>query len=264
MSRRADIRDLMIRAASRPLNVLPAAAIAGIGLAFSWWLLVPVALGIYAVSAYLTVTDSAEARRLIERRRGAALPSEGARSPEESFAHPEIQRLYEEASREAALLREALGVCPVPLDDVATELVGLEHDLTRLCQKAQTIWNYLESVDEPLLRGRLVEARRRAAGDHQGDDLAQSLSRACEALEQQLERAGSLRDMRERIESDIHALSANLGAIRGDVVRVAVSSEDDAAERVRGQVGSVRQQLTALVSILQQRETEAAEAPLAS
>jgi ElaB/YqjD/DUF883 family membrane-anchored ribosome-binding protein len=66
---------------------------------------------------------------------------------------------------------------------------------------------------------------------------------------------------REHFDAETQALTSTLGAIRAEVVRLAVSSESDASGRVRSQVGAAREQLRAMTDALAEQERAVAATP---
>ena len=249
-SRDADIRALLARALTSPVNVLPAAAMAGVGFAFGLWPLYIAAAAWYGVAAAQTVRDPREARRVLERGRGERARIEAAPPPE--LTDPWIQSRYEEALTEQARLTDAIAASPIPTPEVETDLIGMSSDLRTLCLQTQRLTDYLSTIDLDELARRRAAAYARLAGA--SESLAPSLRRTADALDEQLRLAGGLEEQREHFDAEIEALISSLGTIRAEVVRVAVSSESDATERIRAQVGAARGQLTAMTDALAEQE----------
>jgi hypothetical protein len=142
------------------------------------------------------------------------------------------------------------------LPEVDVELAGLMDDVDGLCGRAQSIADYLSSVDEERLRRELARAQAGAAGAD--PEVAGSLAEAAAAIEQQLETIAALRLELGRFDARMTQLTSGLGAIRGQVVRLAVESRPDASGRVLEQIASVRSLVTGITRSL---EAAAARAP---
>jgi hypothetical protein len=256
-SRDADIRALLGRALTSPANVLPAAAMVGVGFAFGLWPLYLAAAAWYGVAAVQTVRDPKQARRVLEQGRAARTAISTEAPPE--LTDPEIRRRYEEAMHEHERLCAAIAASPIPTPEIETDLIGMSRDLRVLCLQAQRLSDYLATVDLEDLRRRQAGVRARLAGASPA--LAPTLERTAGALAEQIRLAEGLADQRDHFEAETLALTSSLGTIRAEVVRVAVSSESDAAARIRGQVGDARGRLKAMTDALAEQERAVSAAP---
>jgi hypothetical protein len=255
--RDADVRALVARALTSPATVLPAAAIAGVGLAFGLWPLYLAAGAWYGIAALQTFRDPKEARRVLERDRAprAQIPAE----PLLALTDPWIQRRYDEAVTEQQRLAEAIAASPIPTPEVEADLVGMSSDLRTLCLQTQRLSDYLATVDLDNLRERRSATRERLASA--SASLAPSLERTAAALDEQIRLAEGLADQRDHFDAETVALISTLGTIRAEVVRVAVSAESDASGRIRTQLGAAREQLTAMTDVLAEQERAVAATP---
>ena len=257
MSRDAEVRALFARALTSPVNVLPAAAMVGVGFAFGLWPLYVAAAAWYVVCAAQTIRDPKEARRILQRGRSAG--GEIDAEPPPPLTDPRIRRRYEEALVEQERLAEAIAASPIPTPEVETDLLGMSSDLRTLCLQAQRLSDYLATVDLEELHRRRAAARARLAGA--SPSLAPSLERTAAALDEQIGLAEGLVEQREHFEAETEALISTLGTIRAEVVRIAVSAESDASGRIRTQVGAAREQLRAMTDSLAEQERAVASAP---
>lgn len=253
MPRSDDINALIVRALTSPQNLLPAAAVAGVGLAFGFWPLYLAAIVVYAGGAIATIKSPSEARKVLTARRGrSGLTLES--SPELELADPTVRRLYAEAREESQSLADTLDDSGLELGEVSTELAGMAGDLVTLCRHADRISAYLGSVDQRELSERRDEARAQLdrAGSPERDA---ALERSVAALSDQLTLIEQLTELRDRFHAEIQALVSSLGAIRGEVVRIGVSADDaDGAEgRLRRQVGSAREDMRRLSAAMREK-----------
>jgi hypothetical protein len=250
MASDAAIGALLVRALTKPVNLLPAAVAIAIGLAAGLWWLILVGALYYVAMATTSFFSPAEARRVVEARRrepgSAQAPPPGVPA---GLRDPAIRRRYEEAIAEEHQIRRAIEDSVMPVDDVVTELVGLKDEIEALCLRAQRVSDYLGSVDLEELRRRRTDVERQRVGAP--DDLQATLARTGAALEDQIGTVETLGRQLERFHAESLGIVSTLGAIRGQVVRVSVSDTGDAEERVRDQLGDARQLVRVLTDELQ-------------
>lgn len=255
MSRSADINALIIRALTSPGNVLPAAAVAGVGFAFGLWPLYLAAVAIYAGAAIATVRSPAEARKVL-RARGAT-PSRLTSAPELELSDQEVAALYAEARAETSRLSSALASSPIAFPEITVELAGMEGDLVTLCRHADQVSAYLASVDTTRLARRRDEARAQLSSATDAET-EQALLASAQALSDQIVLVEDLGRLRSRFTAQTLALVSSLGSIRGEVVRVGVSAGDPegAAGRLRDQVSGVREDMRRLSAAFSEKGAE--------
>ena len=240
------IRRLAARALTRPANVLTGAAVAATGIALDLWPLYPVAGAVYlglSVTSFFSVN---EARNVLHAERGPRVALPAAESLR--LVDPEIRQRYDEARTEEGRVREALAQSPVELPEVEVELTGLMSDVGGLCQRADRVLAYLTSVNEPRVRA----DRERAAAQAQDaePDLAPTLNETVAALDQQIETIEAMGRDLDRFDAQMTQLTSSLGAIRGQVARLAIEATPDASARVLDQVASARAYVSGLAQHL--------------
>ncbi len=243
-SRDAQIRELEIRALTKPLNLLLGAVIAAVGLAFGLWPLLVLAPVVYLTLAGTTFWSAEEARKVVESGREPV----AALGDDATFDDPQIDDVYREAALEEARIREAVSQSPAPTDEVQAELIGLTDDLRSLCIRAQRISDYLGTVDAVEVRkrrDRVAKERDQADGD-----LRPTLDRTVGALDEQLETVATLEGQLRRFHAETRAVIGQLGSIRGQVVRLSVG-EADASARVREQLTAARDQVNVIATALE-------------
>ena len=254
MGRDEAIGRLVSRALTRPSNVLPGAAVVAAGILLGFWPLALAGVAVYGVLAATTLFSRDEARRALGRPgapadRAAAAPLPAIPS---ELRDPGVRQRYEEAHAEYGRIRQALAQSPVPLQEIEVETAGLMHDVGGLCRRAQAVCDYLGSVDEAAL----AADRTRAAEDLHtaGPDVAPALTETVAALDQQL---GTVRDMYGKLrgfDARMRQLISNLGAIRGEIARLAVESHPDDSARVLEHVSSARELVSGITDTLADRE----------
>jgi len=94
VARDDQIKALAVRSLPKPLNLLPAAAVAGLGLALELWWLVLAGLIVYAVLVVTTFRSPAEAKRVMAAARDA---TPRAPSAADGLRDPAIVSRYQEA-----------------------------------------------------------------------------------------------------------------------------------------------------------------------
>ena len=249
MASDAEIGALVVRALTKPVNLLPAAIAIAIGLAAGIWWLILIGALYYAGMATTSFFNPAEARRVVEARREERAIAPPVPEGPAALRDPEIRRRYEEAVGEEHLIRQAIEDSAMPVDDVVTELVGLKDEIEALCLRAQRVSDYLTSVDVAELERRKTDVERRRVGAP--DELQETLARTGAAIDDQIGTVETLGRQLERFHAESLGIVSTLGAIRGQVVRVSVSDAPDAEERVRDQLGDARQLVRVLTDELQ-------------
>lgn len=240
MGRDEAIGRLVSRALTRPSNVLPGAAVVAAGILLGFWPLTLAGIAVYGVLAATTLFSRDEARRALGREAPAGRASAVAPPavPAE-LRDPGVRQRYEEAHAEYGRIRQALAQSPVPLQEIEVETAGLMDDVGGLCRRAQAVCDYLGSVDEAALaadRTRAAEELRTA-----GSDVAPALTETVAALDQQLRTVQDMYGKLRGFDARMRQLISNLGAIRGEIARLAVESHPDDSARVLEHLGSARE-----------------------
>ncbi len=249
MRRDEAIGRLLSRALTRPSNVLPGAAVLAAGILTGLWPLAAAGVLIYGVLAATTLFSRDEARRALGRtgRAGAGAAAAPATAPA-GITDPGVRQRYDEAVAEHGRIVQALASSPVPFPEIEVETAGLMDDVAGLCRRAQTVCDYLGSVDE----GALAGDRARAAAELETADpeVAPALSETVAALDRQL---STVRDMHGKLrtfDARMRQLISNLGAIRGEIARLAVESHPDESARVLEHLGSARELVSGITDSL--------------
>lgn len=248
------IGDLFVRALTRPGNLLPAVAVAAVGIATGIWPLYLAAAGVYGALAATTFFSTDEARKVLAARRGGR-PAGIAAADAPVLTDSRLQGLYREARAEEERIQAAIAAAPIPLPEVEVELVGLVADVGRLCERAQSIVDYLTTVDENALRTERTRAESRIAGADEG--MASTLRGTVEALTDQIDAVDGMNTELGLLDARLGQVQSNLGAIRAQVVRLNVESRPDASARVLEQVASARELVGGITRSLDTAATDA-------
>jgi hypothetical protein len=234
VTRRVLGRELVINAATRPLNlaVPSGVALAALLLQTSW--LLPVAVVVYVAMALSTFFDTDEAERVSRLAYERARPASRSELDLSLFA-PSIARALESARAEEARIRQAIEAAPVPRYDVTDEVARLLTGMEKLAKRAQEIHTYLSAQDEQTLHERLHRLRAAKSGDQAADDANQE---AAAALEEQLAVMTQLERQLSRFDAQMEHAGVSLGVIHGQIVRMnateAAAAQADVAAEVRG------------------------------
>ena len=245
---RADLRrELALNAATKPATIaVPTVlVIAGLLLGMTW-LFVPLALIAFAGLFATTFFDGDEAERIgkqtyaeaKEKRTRAAL----AARKDEHYA-PEIQAALGAAREQEARIRSAIDESDLPFTEVATEVQSLMAEMERIAKKAETVYDYLAEQDVAAIRSRLRDLRDDARED---TDAARASARAAEALEDQLRVYETLRDQLDRFYAEMEHLTASLGVVHGQLVRMSVAEDAQMQDELAGQVRELRDRVGAV------------------
>ena len=232
ITRRVLARELVVNAATKPLNVSVPAAVAAAGLLLHTVWLLPVALVVCVAMVVATFVDGGEAARVGRLTYSRARSKRRPRLDVSRFASPIAHKLELALAEEERILTAAHR-SPL-IADPAPEIARLLEDLDQLAEAAQRVFDYLGGQDERTLRRRLHELRNLDGVDAQ---LAATNERAAVALETQLAVVGELRRQLLRFDAQMDHIAAALATIHGQIVRLAVAEElaahDDIAEQVR-------------------------------
>gem|GEM_PF-5949999 len=249
MAREAAVSRLIVRALTRPVNVLAGAAVVAAGVATGIWPLLLAGVAVYGVLVMTTLRDPGEARRALGRPPRAAAAASAPLAPPEGVTDPGILGRWGEARAEYGALRAAMAGSPVTLPEVEIETAGLMEDLGRLCRRAQSVRRYLDSVDEDRLRSERARAQAERVDAPPG--VAAALDETIAALDQQLSTIGEMRDRLRAFDARMRQVTSSLGAMRGEIATLEVESQHDGAERIAGQVHGARTAVTELTASLE-------------
>jgi hypothetical protein len=231
---RADLRrDLILNAATKPLNVAVTAvvAVAAVLLGALW--LIAVAVTVYVALGALTFFDEREAERVGKRSYGA-LDRAAERVDPRKLAPP-IAAQVEAARACEARINETIARGELPFAEVGGEVEALVSAIEQIAARAQRVYEYLATQDIGALEQRLVQLQ--TGGEHQSNQAIIS------ALSEQREALIQLQEQLNRFYSQNEQLVASLGTINSQLVRMSVASGDedqrDVVERVRELHGQV-------------------------
>ena len=226
---------------TRPSSVLVPAAMVVTGVAADVWPLYPGAAAVYGALVGLSFLNVDEAEKAAAESRAARLDRGG---PPVEVADPTIRRSLASLHSEEEALRTALADSPVSLPEVDGEMAGLMTDVDQMTRRADRVSRYLNTVDEEAVRENRarVELQRTEAPV----DLREALRQTVAAYDQQLQAVDEGKAHLARFDVQMRQLTASLGAIRGQVARVALHAEPDPSGRILGQVTDARELIVAV------------------
>jgi hypothetical protein len=250
VTRRVLAREIVLSAASRPLNVGVALAVLVAAIALSTIWLLPVALLVYVSMVVATALDADRAAEVGEKTYAKA---RGRRSlpPVERLpllAAP-VNEKVELACTEERRIRKAIAETNVPLTDVSSEVERLMTALGQLARHADVVYRYLSEQDESAVRARL---ERLQAATSEDASVTNANAQAVAALEEQLAARAQLERQLSRFDAQMEHLAATLGAIHAQIVRMSVEEEAGEQRRVAEQVRDLRQEVAAAADALQE------------
>jgi hypothetical protein len=256
VTRRTLTRELVVNAASRPLNVAVSAGVAAASLLLHVVWLLPFAAAVYVAMAVATFFDGDEAERV---GRAAYERSRVARRPrlETTTLAPPIAWKLEQARTEEARIRDAIEQAPVPRYDVTDEVARLMIGLEKLAERAQQIHEYLAGQDEPAMRHRLRALRAASTGDSAVDA---ANAEAAAALAEQLEVTLQLERHLARFDAQMEHAIASLGSIHGQIVRINATEEAAAQRDVAADVRSLRRDVNVTAEAMSETYDEVSRA----
>lgn len=256
---RSDLRRVLaVNAATKPTTIaIPTAVIiAGIVFGLST-LMVPLALVIFAGLFATTFFDADEAEKVgkatyAEVEAGRSKAAIEARAGE-SYA-PEIASALAAAREQERCIKEAVAAADMPFTEVSTEVDSLMREMERIAKKAQLVYAYLDAQDPEATRRR---ARQLRDGDGRGQAAAAG-KRAADALEAQLHVQAALSEQLERFLAEMEHLTASLGVVHGQMVRMSVAEESLMQDELASQVRELRDRVGAVAEGLNEAFSQAA------
>ena len=236
VTRRTLTRELVLNAASRPLNLAVPVGVAAAALLLHALWLVPFAVAVYVAMGVATFFDGHEAERVGRATYGRSRATERPRLETSTLAPP-IALKVEQARVEEAKIRDAIGQAPVPRFDVTDEVARLMVGLDKLAERAQQIHAYLATQDGPAVRERLHAFRAASTGDAAVDA---ANAEAAAALEEQLQVTSQLERHLARFDAQMEHAIASLSSIHGQIVRINATEEAAAQRDVAADVRTLR------------------------
>lgn len=256
---RGDLRRVLaVNAATKPTTIaVPTALIiAGIVLGLSA-LMVPLALLVFAGLFATTFFDSDEAEKVgkatyADAEAGRSKAAIEARAGE-SYA-PEIATALDAAREQERCIKEAVDSADMPFTEVSTEVDSLMREMERIAKKAQTVYAYMAAQNPDATRRRVRQLRD---GNGRGQ-AAVAGKRAADALEAQLHVQEALSEQLERFLAEMEHLTASLGVVHGQMVRMSVAEESLMQDELAGQVRELRDRVGAVAEGLNEAFSQAA------
>jgi len=254
VTRRRLTRELVVNAASRPLNVAVPAAVAAASLMLHVAWLLPFAVAVYVAMAVATFFDGDEAERVGRAAYERSRVTHRARLDTSTLASPIAWKL-ERARAEEERIRDAIEQAGVPRYDVTDEVARLMVGLDRLAERAHQIHAYLEAQDEPAVRNRLRALRAVSTGDEAVDA---ANAEAATALEEQLMVAEQLDRHLAGFDAQMEHAIASLSSIHGQIVRINATEEAAAQRDVAADVRSLRRDVNVTADAMSETYDELA------
>jgi hypothetical protein len=234
-------RELAVNAATKPLPIVAAAAVAVAAFLLGVPWLLPIALGIYVALAATTFLDPEEADRVGRETYARAREVWAPKPPAAALAEP-IAALVERARAEERKITGAIDESELPLVEVSVEVKALTGDLERSARRAQRLWEYRQGESAVDVRRRLEALRVQGGGSQ---ETVAARRRAEAALEDRLRVGAALDAELERFLAEMEHLVATLGVVHGQVVRMSVS-DDGREEQLAGELRDLRGRVAAL------------------
>jgi hypothetical protein len=227
VTRRVLTRELVLNAASRPLNIAVPLAVLGAASVLTLWL-VPLAVLAYACLVLATFLDGDAAEsvgREVYERKQHALPAPPRYSALSESAAASLSLAYE-AERQ---IRTTLDESPIPFPEIEAEVNALVHELENLARHVDRLSKYLSDEDEAALRARLERANPVVAV----------------TLQQQFHARTQLSMRVARFEAQMEHIAATLGLVHVQILRMTAAEEASAQTRVAEQIRSLRSEVDA-------------------
>jgi hypothetical protein len=239
-TRRERGRAVIGNALTKPVNVLVPAGLVVAGLLLGWfWILLALAIVVYAMLVATTAFDAAEAKRVLSRGRAPELSAPREISTE--GLPPEIAQPLQAALVEEVKIEQAIAEAQLPYAEVSAEVNVLVGELERIARKGAVIHAYLADPDVAGAAQRLETLRARA---EKSGPAAEAQQMALEALEAQVRIQDELDDQFTRSCAELEHLAASLGVIRGQIVRMSVAEDASVQDDVADQVRNLRERMT--------------------
>jgi hypothetical protein len=235
-------RELVVNAATKPLAIGVAAAVAVAAFLIGTpWLLV-VAAALYLALAGATLLDPNEAERVGKEayERAGALTGPTTRALPPGLA-PEIASLLERARAEEWRIFETVSESELTFDGVMADVGSLTTEMERIAGRAQSIWKYLSEQRPEDARSRLRELRDAPATSPEAD---RARERAADAVQDQLRLGETLEGELGRFAAEMEHLIASLGIVHGQLVRMSVANDTHLQEDVARELSDLRERVS--------------------
>jgi hypothetical protein len=237
---RADLkRELVVNAATKPLNIaVPAGvAVAGILIGAPW--LLAVAAVVYGVLGAMTLFDEDEAAKVGDRAYGRA--GKPRDELDASALMPPIRAQLEGARGEQQAIARTIEGSDLSWGDVRSETGQLVGALEAAARRAQRLSVYLAAQDVAGLQRRIVECERGGEAE------------TAKALRTQYAELDRLDAMLRGAYGEMEQVNASLKTVHARLVGAAVTSEAGADADLAGDVRELRERVETLTSDLDVR-----------
>lgn len=250
VTRRDLARELVVNAASRPLNVAVPMGVIAASFVLTLWL-VPLAALTYAGLVLATFLDGDVAEsvgRDAYARRRRVRPDAGFTALTESAA-ASLSLAYETERQ----IQNAIIESHVPLPEVEAEVNGLLEELENLARHVDGLATYLADDDEAALRVRLKRLEMRRSGDPQLD---RANAEVAAALQQQLDARTQLARRLSQFESQMEHIAATLGLVHAQIMRMSAAEEASAQAHVAEEIRRLRREIDATAAAVDEAYRE--------
>jgi uncharacterized protein YoxC/type IV secretory pathway TrbD component len=224
VTRRILARELMLNAASRPLNIAVLLGVVAAAFVLTPWL-APVAVLAYAALVAATFLDGDVAESIgrdVYARKHLRRPPTRHTSLSKSAA-ASLALAYQTERQIQMTLDES----PVPLPEIEAEVKGLLHELEHLARHVDRLTKYLGDDDESALRARIERANPVVAA----------------TLEQQFHARTQLSLRVDQFEAQMEHIAATLGFVRTQIMRMTAAEAASAQTRVAEQIRHLRREV---------------------
>jgi hypothetical protein len=229
VTRRVLARELLVNAASRPLNIAVPLGVTAAALVLTPWLM-PLAALAYAALVLATFLDGDVAEsvgRTVYARRDR--PLQPARHTSLSAEAAASLALAYQTERQ---IQATLDASPVPLPEIEAEVKALLHELENLASHVDRLTRYLGDENEAALRTRIERANPVVAA----------------TLQQQFHARTQLSLRLEEFEAQMEHIGATLGLVHAQIMRMTAAEQASAQSRVAEQLRHLRQEVDSTVA----------------
>jgi chromosome segregation ATPase len=231
-------RALVLNALTQPFNVALLASVAIAGLLLDLFLpVLAVGIVIYGIAAARTYFDEEEAHKVLtrerEKRRGAL---EAGRLDPDQLAPP-IAGLLRAGHQREERIRDAVDRAQLPYDEVSREVDRFIRAMEDGARRAQLLYEALAETQPAWVEQRLAEVR----GDPEKAELTG-------ALEDQLTVLRRMERQLQRFYDEMERVLVELDTVRGNLVSVSASSEEENQDRLAAEVRALRDEVGAVAA----------------
>ena len=233
---------IVLHAATRPLALLVLVVAIGAGVVVTLWLL-PLGLVVYVAMIWLAMRDP------LLRIEATAPPVAHLTSPTFKAQMDAIDNSARAIQRSVAQAPGALGTLLAKVGEQVRDLTGEAHTL---CDKGQTIEQYLATVNQTALQKQIeaIDIRLRSTHDtYTRDQLAETR----QSLADRQNNARDLETYIDRINAQLQNIAASLDNVHAETVRLRTTdavSADSASSQVAQRLSDLRSDMDAFGRVL--------------